>query len=49
MVHDNNGSAPRSWNASDVADGTYYYTVAYKAECGAIIDKEFSGSITVLR
>ncbi len=49
LVHDTEGGGQRSWNAKEVAEGTYFYTVAYKAECGAVIDQEFTGSITVLR
>lgn len=49
LVHETDGGSQRSWTAKEVVDGTYFYTVAYKAECGAVIDKEISGSITVLR
>ena len=49
LVFATDGGSQRSWNAQDSADGTYFYTVAYRAECGAVIDKDVSGSITVLR
>ncbi|MEO8588822.1 MAG: gliding motility-associated C-terminal domain-containing protein [Flavobacteriales bacterium] len=49
LILDTDGGGQRSWNAKEVADGTYFYTVAYRAECGAIIDREYSGSIMVLR
>ncbi len=39
----------RTWNARDAADGTYFYTVRYKGECGTVIDAEQTGSITVIR
>ena len=39
----------RSWNAKDVEDGTYFYKMAFRSECGAVIDKEINGIITVLR
>lgn len=43
------GNGGRSWNAKEVGDGTYFYTVAFHSECGAVVDKEINGSITVLR
>jgi len=49
IVHDTDGGGGRSWNAKEVADGTYFYSVAYRSECGTVIDQEFSGSIAVLR
>ena len=48
-VFDTVGGGQRSWNPRDVDDGTYFYSVAYHAECGTVVDKEVSGSITVLR
>lgn len=39
----------RSWDARDVPAGTYYYTVAYKAECGFKVDESRQGTITVLK
>ncbi|HQV37529.1 MAG: gliding motility-associated C-terminal domain-containing protein [Flavobacteriales bacterium] len=48
-VFDAGSGGKGSWNAKDVADGTYFYKVAYRAECGAVIDKEANGTITVLR
>ncbi|MEZ4789256.1 MAG: gliding motility-associated C-terminal domain-containing protein [Flavobacteriales bacterium] len=47
VVHE--GSSSRSWSARDVAAGTYYYEVFYRAECGTVVDGTFTGSITVLR
>ena len=47
VVHE--GSSSRSWSARDVAAGTYYYEVSYRAECGTVVDGTFTGSITVLR
>lgn len=49
LMHEAEGAGERSWNARDAAAGTYYYTVAYRASCGAVIDQEHTGSITVLR
>lgn len=49
VMHETEGGGQRSWNARDAAAGTYFYTVAYRAECGAVIDQERTGSITVLR
>ena len=49
LVHETEGGGQRYWSAKDVADGTYFYTVTYRAECGTVIDREYSGSITVLR
>ncbi len=49
LLYETDGGSQRSWSAKDVDDGTYFYTVAFKAECGAVIDREYSGSITVLR
>lgn len=46
-VH-NSGSS-RSWTARDVAAGSYFYRLAYRAECGTVVDAEHTGSITVLR
>lgn len=42
-----NGSG--AWNARDVVDGTYFYTVAYRSDCGTVVDKQINGSITVVR
>jgi len=49
VMHETEGGGQRSWNARDAAAGTYFYTVAYRAECGAVIDQERTGAITVLR
>ena len=49
LMHEAEGAGRRSWNARDAAAGTYYYTVTYRASCGAVIDQERTGSITVLR
>lgn len=43
------GNGGRTWNAKEVGDGTYFYTVAFHSECGAVVDKEINGSVTVLR
>jgi len=39
----------RSWNPKDADDGTYFYKIKYSAECEAIIDKDLTGAIMVLR
>ena len=49
MVYESGSGGRRSWNARDADDGTYFYTVAYHSECGAVVDKEVNGSVTVLR
>lgn len=49
VVHETSGSGQRSWNGRDAAEGTYYYVVSFRAECGTVVDEEHSGSITVLR
>lgn len=43
------GNSGRSWNAKEVGAGTYFYTVAFHAECGTVIEKEVNGSVMVLR
>ncbi|MEO5583883.1 MAG: gliding motility-associated C-terminal domain-containing protein [Flavobacteriales bacterium] len=48
-VYESGNGGQRSWNARDVGDGTYFYTVAFHSECGAVVDKEINGSVTVLR
>ncbi len=48
-VYESGSNGKRSWNARDVGDGTYFYTVAFRSECGAVVDKEVNGSVTVLR
>lgn len=48
-VYESGSGGKRSWNARDAAEGTYFYTVAFHSECGTIVDKEVSGSVTVLR
>ena len=48
MVFNTDGGQ-RSWNPKEADDGTYFYKVKYKAECGAVIEKDVSGTITVLR
>lgn len=35
LMHEAKGGGQRSWNARDAAAGTYYYTVTYRATCGA--------------
>jgi gliding motility-associated-like protein len=49
VVYQTDGGGQRSWNPQEADDGTYFYKVAYRAECGAVIDKDLNGSITVLR
>lgn len=49
LVHDASTGAHRSWNARDVNDGTYFYTVAFRSVCGAVVDKEINGHVTILR
>ena len=39
----------RTWNASDAAEGTYFYTLTYSADCGARVEGERTGVVTVLR
>lgn len=48
-VFESGNGGKRSWNARDVDEGTYFYKVAFHSECGAVVDKELNGSITVLR
>lgn len=48
VMHQSDG-ASRTWNARDAADGTYFYSIAYRAECGTVVDDEHTGTITVLR
>lgn len=48
-VNNNKGDTQRTWDARDVPAGTYFYTVAYKADCGFKVDEERQGSITVLK
>lgn len=45
----NSEGGSRVWNARDATDGTYFYTIAYRAECGTVVDGERTGMITVLR
>ena len=49
VIHDSVDGGQRSWNASDVAQGVYFYTVAYSSECGVTTDQQRTGTITVLR
>ncbi len=49
LVHDTSTGAHRSWNARDVNDGTYFYSVAFRSVCGAVVDKEINGHVTILR
>lgn len=46
-VQQNGGK--RTWNGSGAAEGTYFYTVSYSAECGARVEGERNGIVTVLR
>ena len=48
-VFETNDGGQRSWNARGVEEGTYFYTVAFHSECGTVIDKEVTGTISVLR
>lgn len=47
VMHSSESS--RSWNARDAAEGSYFYQIAYRAECGTVVDEERTGTITVLR
>lgn len=49
VMFENKGSGPRYWSPGDASDGTYFYRVAYSVDCGAVINEERSGTITVLR
>ena len=49
VIHDSVDGGQRSWNASDVAQGVYFYTVSYSSECGITLDQQRTGTITVLR
>lgn len=49
VMYETTGKGQRNWNARDAVEGTYYYKVAFSAECGTVVDQEHSGSITVLR
>ncbi|MCL4280878.1 MAG: gliding motility-associated C-terminal domain-containing protein [Flavobacteriales bacterium] len=42
-------SGPRTWKPYDTSDGTYFYTIALRSECGTPVDKKLNGTITVLR
>lgn len=46
VMHDEGTS--RSWNPRDVATGTYYYEIAYRAECGTVVEGQKTGTIMVL-
>jgi len=48
-VQENSGSGQRTWNASGAAEGTYFYTVSFSADCGARVEGERNGIVTVLR
>jgi hypothetical protein len=48
-VYETGSNGARSWNPRGSADGTYFYTIAFRSECGTLVDKELSGTITVLR
>ena len=49
VAYDTEGGGSRTWSAGDADEGTYFYTVAYRTECGTVVDEERAGSITVLR
>lgn len=48
-VYVSHGGGPRHWQARDAQDGTYFYTMAVSSDCGAKVDKQLNGNITVLR
>lgn len=48
-VYDTSDGGSRTWKAKDAPEGTYFYTLAYRSDCGTVVDKKVSGSITVLR
>jgi gliding motility-associated-like protein len=49
VIFDTGSDGRRYWNPKEVVDGTYFYKVIYKSNCGATVDKDVNGSITVLR
>ncbi len=49
VVYETDGGRQRSWDPHDEVDGTYFYRVAVEADCGARVDREGTGVITVLR
>jgi hypothetical protein len=39
----------RYWSPRDIVEGTYYYIIDLKAECGTVFERRTTGAITVLR
>jgi gliding motility-associated-like protein len=48
VVHTSTEGGQRFWNPRDVRDGTYFYSIAYRLECGTVLDEHHTGSITVM-
>lgn len=48
-VQQSDQGGQRTWNASGATEGTYFYTVSYSADCGARVEGERNGMVTVLR
>ena len=48
-VQQSGDAGKRTWNASGAVEGTYFYTVSYSADCGARVEGERNGVVTVLR
>lgn len=48
-IQQNGGTGQRTWNGSGAPEGTYFYTVSYSADCGARVEGERNGMVTVLR
>ena len=48
-VQQSGDAGKRTWNASGAVEGTYFYTVSYSADCGARVEGERNGIVTVLR
>lgn len=38
----------RTWNPRNAVDGTYFYTMALRADCGSAFERKATGTITVL-
>ncbi len=48
-VQQNGDAGKRTWNGYGAAEGTYFYTVSYSADCGARVEGERNGIVTLLR
>lgn len=50
LVFDSQKEGKKYWTASaETTAGMYYYAVAYKSDCGTIIDESHQGSILVIK